>query len=149
MRIAVISIILLFSNFAGAFDFAGTWKGVGLYEATIWGSFKAHDVNVEIIQNDHILSIKDCWAFLKDGSNWRICSANDFEISGFDILIMGEKVGSFTKNRLVINYNYGGTLIEFNIFKNPDGGLNYLYQALESSSGELIKAKADGLIFLK
>jgi hypothetical protein len=145
MRLLFVGLISLLANFAWASDFDGAWQGVGTYEATGWGSFSADPVVIQINQSGNILSSKDCWSFLRDGANWRVCSSTDLEIIGTGLFSQGYRVGSISGNRIDISYNLEGNLIEAVVELQNNGTLSYSYQATETSSGRIIKTQAAGL----
>ena len=145
MRLLLISLMFLMSNSAWASNLEGVWQGVGTYETTSWGSFVADPVVIEIKQSGNILSSKDCWSFLRNGTNWRVCTSTDLEVNGAELLCRGSRVGSISENRVDIHYMDGNHLVEAVVELQSNGTLNFLYQTRELATGHLVKTQAIGL----
>ncbi len=144
MRLLIGILFCFVGNFALASAFDGTWSGTGKVETSSWGSFSASPVVIEIKQNGTVLSSKDCWSFVKDGANWRICSSRDLDMKGSELWYQGHRVGSLSPSRIEINYNVGGNLIESVVELQANGTLDFKYQAADSTG--FVRNEALGLI---
>lgn len=140
----LIAISFLFVSPVYAADFSGTWKGNGTYESSSWGSFQSQ-VEIEIVQSQNQLSARDCWAFVKDGANWHVCSENQFELKGSEIWYNGFLVGRINGDSLEISFSDSGYSIVNKVKINLNQTLDYTYEA-RHSEGRFVKTVASGLV---
>lgn len=140
-----ITLLCLVASSAFAADFNGTWAGKGSLENSTLGFFPMASVTIKIKQQDSNIVAEDCWKFLKDGNNWKICSSTELLISGTDLLFQGYKVGSISENRIEIKFNLEGSLIESSLEILPNETMNYTYKST-GPDRFYVKQNALGLI---
>ncbi len=143
MRLLTVLFIFVLGSSAIASNLDGVWTGNGKFESAAFGSISPALAKIEINQNGNILSTKNCWSFTTDVANWNVCSSQDLEISGSDLIYQGYHVGTISTNQLSLQYSYAGAQIEEFIELQANGLLSYRYKAVDS--GGTVAAEASGL----
>lgn len=142
MRSFILSILI--SQVAFAFNFAGTWTGQGLIESSKEGNLPADSVIFEFTENGATLSSKDCWNFMFASNPWRLCGHRDLEINGADVIYRGNRIGTYSENRIEVHYMDGTTKVDAFAQITDEGTLNYSFLSVEAS-GQSLHETATGL----
>jgi hypothetical protein len=143
MRLFLMAMICLNGSLLFASNFDGVWTGIGKFHSSSLGEYNNATAVLELKEVNNTLVTEECWSFLKDGANWRICSSSDLEIQGSSLFYKGLQVGSISDNKIEISYVWDGTttaLLEF----QSDGSLNLQHDSVDSS-GRFVKRVAIGM----